>query len=247
MSQEQDYFDDQADFYDDIYQNEEEIEFYLDLAQKSEEPVLEVGCGTGRIYLELLSKGIDVSGIDFSREMLDVLEEKAEEKNLEPQVRKADMSDFEPNRKYGLVIIPARTFLHNITLESQKSTLQNIKQGLKPGGNLALNFFTPNFDVIREEYGEPAEQTIAKDGKKYVLTYLTEIENEVEQVALVKRTLEHNDEVILDGSFRIALISKNHFELLLETTSWSDWKVYGGFDYQPLKSSDQEMVWIAEK
>jgi len=34
---------------------------------------------------------------------------------------------------------------------------------------------------------------------------------------------------------------------LLETTGWSDWEVYGGFDYEPLESSEQEMIWIAEK
>jgi len=247
MNIEMEYFDEVAELYDELYQNEEEKEFYLDLAQKEEEPVLEIGCGTGRIYLELLSEGIEVYGIDFSERMLDVLEGKARKRGLKSHVRKADMADFEPKRKYGLVIIPARTFPHNLTLKSQKRTLQNIKRSLRANGKLALNFPTSNFEYIRDIDGKPDKQTFFKDNEEYVLTRIMWIEDEINQIIKAKETVEVDGEVILEESFRFALISKNHFELLLETTGWSDWEVYGDFNYEPLESSEQEMIWIAAK
>lgn len=53
------FFDAWAEFYDVEY-GEQDIgdeEFYVDLARQADGPVLEVGCRTGRIYLELLRAG----------------------------------------------------------------------------------------------------------------------------------------------------------------------------------------------
>lgn len=44
--------------------------FYLELIQDRGEPVLDVGCGTGRLILDFLAQGIDIDGVDNSPEML---------------------------------------------------------------------------------------------------------------------------------------------------------------------------------
>ena len=49
------------------------------------------------------------------------------------------------------------------------------------------------------------------------------------------------------GAFRIALIHKQEFDLLLRLAGFSSWQVYGGFKKKRLVSSKQEMVWIIEK
>jgi hypothetical protein len=45
----------------------------------------------------------------------------------------------------------------------------------------------------------------------------------------------------------LAYIYKREFELLLRLAGFSSWQVYGGFEYQPLDSINQEMVWIINK
>jgi cyclopropane fatty-acyl-phospholipid synthase-like methyltransferase len=57
--------------------------------------VLEVGCGTGRIYLDLLRAGVDADGIDLSAAMLEEPRRKAAEAGLEPNVGRADTTTFE--------------------------------------------------------------------------------------------------------------------------------------------------------
>lgn len=250
MTHNADFWDVFADFYDDYYDEEsipDDTEFYVELAQEADGPVLEVGCGTGRIYLELLRAGVDAYGIDVSQGMLDVLHDRATEEDLTPHVRTADMRTFEPKRDYSLIIVPFRSFLHNITLEDQKAALRRFHQALRSEGRLALNFFTPNFEVICEEYGEPDVRTIERGGETYRLEHLSEIEDAVDQVVRGTQTITKGGEVIQKASYRITLISKREFEVLLETTGWSDWEVYGGFDYEPLDDASQEMVWIVER
>ena len=242
------FFDEWAGFYDANYEDQQigDVEFYVDLAQTVDGPVLEVGCGTGRIYLELLRAGVDAYGIDISDEMLATLEQNAAEADLTPSVRQADMVDFTPARKYELIIVPFRTFLHNVTTAEQTAPLRQFRKALMPGGRLALNFFVPSFDVICETYGGPKTNTVVHQGHEYVVTDVSRIIDEVEQIVETERTIERDGEVVQTATFQLALLSKSEFELLLEATGWSDWTGYGGFETQPLEDGAREMVWIAE-
>lgn len=243
------FFDEWAEFYDRNYDEQSigDREFYLDLAREAAGPVLEVGCGTGRIYLDLLRAGVDAYGIDVSAEMLDVLDRKAADAGLTPRVRQADMREFEPEREYALVIVPFRTFLHNTTLADQRAALRSLSRALEPGGTLALSFFAPCFEVICEQYGEPETQVLEYEGDEYTVTDVTEIVDEVEQLVEATRTITRDGEVVREASFRLSLVSKREFELLLADTGWSDWTVYGGFDREPVGDEAGELVWIAEK
>lgn len=243
------FFDVWADFYDADYRDQEigDVSFYRDLATAADGPVLEVACGTGRVYLELLRAGVDADGIDLSREMLDVLEEKAGAEGLDPSVWRADMRTFEADREYALIVIPFRSFLHNVTVDDQLATLESLRAALAPGGRLAFNVFMPSFEVICETYGEPDERRIERGGERYRVIDMTEIADEVEQVAEITRRVEQDGEVLAGGSVSIAIISKAQFELLFRQTGWSDWQGYGGFDREPLEDGAMEMVWILEK
>ena len=244
-----DFYDEWASFYDAENDGQAigDVEFYVDLARDVDGPVLEVGCGTGRVYLELLRAGVDAHGIDVSGEMLDVLESHAGEAGLSARVRRADVTEFEPARTYDLAIIPSRAFLHVLSLDDQRATLRTLREALGPDGRLALNFFAPDLEWIAEWYGEPSTETVAHEGHEYRVTSLTELEDDIEWIARERRTVERDGETIREAEFRLKLVTKREFELLLETTGWSDWAVFGGFDREPLADVSQEQVWIVEK
>lgn len=242
-------FDTWADLYDADYEEQDigDVEFYADLAADADGPVLEVGCGTGRVYLELLERGVDAHGIDLSRPMLDELERKAADRGLDPSVRVADMREFEAEREYDLVIVPFRSFLHNTTRADQQSALRQFRAALADDGRLVLNFFATSSDVVCETYGERMERTVVRDGEELTLDELTEYVDEVAQRVRVERTAyDQSGDEVASMEAEIKLVSRDEFVGLLETTGWSDWTVYGGFDYDPLESVTQEMVWVAE-
>ena len=73
-------YDAWADIYDSVFSYvNEDIPFYVDEATRSGGPVVELGCGTGRIALPIALNGIEVVGLDSSSLMLKRARQKAEQ------------------------------------------------------------------------------------------------------------------------------------------------------------------------
>ena len=80
-----------ADFYDYIvpYRNRPDVAFFVVMATQSGGPVLEVGCGTGRVLIPTARAGIEIVGIDLSPSMLDVCRQRLVQEPVEVQARRA--------------------------------------------------------------------------------------------------------------------------------------------------------------
>lgn len=242
-------FEDYAALYDVIHESKnsgEDVEFYVEEVKKVDGKVLEIGCGTGRIYLEMLEQGVDAYGIDISEEMLERLREKAEERNLEPKVFEADMQDFDLDEKFSLVMIPYRSFHHNLTVDDQLATLETIYGHLEEGGKLILNFYCPDFDFISENYGKELSSDVEGHPELELVEY-NEIVDPVDMIIEFEKKVLEDGEVKWSSTGKSKMTTKTEFELLLRNSSFSDWKVYGGFELDELENSKQEMVWIVEK
>ena len=63
-----------ADLYDDVlpYRDRSDVAFFVEEARDSGGPVLELGCGTGRVLIPTALAGIDIAGLDASPGMLAV-------------------------------------------------------------------------------------------------------------------------------------------------------------------------------
>jgi SAM-dependent methyltransferase len=239
-------YDEWAKVYDMIYGNyKDDIEFYKEEAKKSKGEVLEVACGTGRIYLELLREGIDAVGIDISDEMISALVKKAHDRKLTPEVHVADMRNFRLDKKFSLIIVPFRSFLFNLTTDDQLEALLRFKAHLLPGGRLILNFFYPDLERMMSFGKESEEITVIENGK-YLLREKSFFVEEVNQLIETDAALYKGNNLFWKGSYNMAFIHKREFELLLRLAGFTKCEVYGGFDGRPLTSFKQEMVWVAE-
>ena len=225
-------FDKFAEDYDEVLKGfDDDLKFYIKECCKTKGKILEIGCGTGRIYLELLKKGLDAYGIDISNKMLKKLKLKAKKMKLTPKVFQMNMNNFKINKKFSLIIIPFRTFLLNETIKEQLETLKNIFNHLEKNGILILNFFSPSPDVLMKTKEKP----FSKEQGTFFVDKINQI---------IKMNSKIGNKI---RSYNMAFIYKREFELLLILSGFKKYKVYGGFNKEKLTSFNQEMVWIIKK
>jgi len=146
-----------AEFYDYVvpYRERGDVNFFVDLARQSGGPVLEIGCGTGRVLIPTARAGIEIAGLDASPSMLAVCREKLAHEPREVQshatLTEGDMRRFDLGRQFRLVTIPFRPFQHLMTVEDQLACLQTVHRHLMAGGQLVLDLFNPAFPHLADE------------------------------------------------------------------------------------------------
>lgn len=135
-----------------------DLPFYVDLAKQIGGPILEMGCGTGRVLSPIARAGIEIHGLDNSAPMLDVLRRHITNEPAEVQQRilihQGDMRDFRGQQKYPLVTIPFRPMQHMYTVEDQARVLRTAAFHLQDNGILAFDVFFPKLGLIDAGIGE---------------------------------------------------------------------------------------------
>ena len=130
---------------------EGDVGFYRSVAADQGGPILELGCGTGRVAFPLAEDGFEVVGIDRSTPMLAVAESKrrvaAPEVASRIELVEGDMRDVAVARTFRLVVVAGRSFAHLLTVDDQRRCLQNVHRHLDRAGLLALNIFDPRLDL----------------------------------------------------------------------------------------------------
>lgn len=84
----------------------DDVALYRTLAQAARGPVLEIGCGNGRILLDLLAAGIDAFGVDRSGGMLRALHDKATARGMRAPVAQMDARALGLAGGFALVLCP---------------------------------------------------------------------------------------------------------------------------------------------
>jgi SAM-dependent methyltransferase len=121
----------------------EDRAWFLDLAREHGEPVLDIGCGTGRILLDFLAHGIDIDGLEISGEMLAICRAKAAEAGLDVAGRLFEqaMEAMDLPRRYRTIIVPSSSFQLVVDPLAAAEALRRFHDHLLPGGTLALPFY----------------------------------------------------------------------------------------------------------
>jgi SAM-dependent methyltransferase len=240
--------------YDVVYQKiQNDVPFYVDLARGTGGPVLELGCGTGRVLLPTLEAGVAIEGLDLDGGMLDTLRSKARARGLNARVYRGDMRDFTMPGRYRLITIPFRAFLHLLSTEEQLQALRCVREHLEPKGQLAFNVFYPSADLIKhDDQVRKLSIDVPHPATGYrVAVYDVNRYDAVQQRVTVEREIvEHDDRGparATNVGFTLRWVYRWELELLLATAGFEDVRIYGGFDRRPLEHDTDEMVVLARR
>jgi SAM-dependent methyltransferase len=249
-----------SEFYD-YHAKRGDVKFYVDFAIDCAGPVLELGCGTGRILIPTARAGVLITGLDKSNEMLKICRKKLE--NEPPEVIDrvklvcGDIRNFDLGSKFSLATITFGPFNNLVSVEEQISCLNCIRRHLRNNGALLFDVYYPNSRElsIGEEGAEGfTEKTpfVMPDGRSVIwgIRYSSvdpnrQVINE-ELFYNIHYPDGHEERIVYPEALRYFF--RFEVEHLLARTGFRTESVYADFDKEPFGSKyPSELVFLARK
>ncbi|WP_322796099.1 class I SAM-dependent methyltransferase [Tepidiforma sp.] len=249
-----DGYGEDAAFYDAIHDGfRDDIGLWLAYAGRTVRPVLEVGCGTGRIAVELAAAGHEVTGIDPSPAMLARARRRAEERGVAVHFIEGRALELKlETERYGLVLLPLDVFLYCRDGEEQRGTLAALAGALAFDGVLALDLPGPAQWLDPATNGQPllAFSGVTDEGLRFECWHVHE-----DDLAEQTRRLRVAYDVIGDDGLLRRRVSEHllryvgrwELEYLLEAAGLELVDLFGDYDAGPLTGSSERMIAIARR
>lgn len=122
---------------------EADLPLWRDVAAERAGPILDVGCGTGRVALDLARRGFSVTALDSSPALARELARRARSLGLHLPMEVADARTFDLRRTFALVIAPMQVFQLLGGAGGRAAALARARSHLAPGGRLAAALADP--------------------------------------------------------------------------------------------------------
>lgn len=228
----------------------EDLAFWLDQAANQPGPILELGCGSGRIFIPLAQTGRTVVGLDNDPDMLALLKERLPPQLIrDAEVIQADFTQFHLACSFGLIFLACNTY-STLSPGQRRSMLGCVRRQLQPGGRFAVSLPNPGWlrslpsraPVELEEIfphpldGEPVQVSSAwrRTRREFILDW-------------------YYDHLLPDGTVDRLTVQMKHDLAPVEDhledirlAGFSQVQTFGGFDLSPLTFDSTELIILAE-
>jgi SAM-dependent methyltransferase len=227
------------------------------------QPVLDLGCGVGRLLLPLLGAGVDIDGCDISDDMLRQCRKKAAALGLEPRLFWQPMHALDIPRKYRTIFI-CDSFNLAGSRDNGLETLRRCFAHLQEGGGLLLNIEAEytwpaeweNWEPARrktlpEPWPEKGKRRIAAGGCEYVERQRTVSIDPLEQQMVRQVRIEKwvSGKLVESQELtqRRTLYLPNEIRLMLQVAGFRQITVGGDYTGEPATPDSEALVFTALK
>jgi SAM-dependent methyltransferase len=253
----QDWYAEMARFYDAENQDmTADLALYSALLDEVGGPVLDVGCGTGRVALHLAGEGARVVGLDASTEMLKRAQARlAGCAALAGQVvfREANVIDFESREQFGLAVVAYNGFMHLQRQTEQLAALERIAAVLHDDGLLVIDL--PNACeayAAEDEEGVVFERTFTDPESG--ATVMQQSISQIDRTAQLLSVTWIYDVIGPEGTVRRTLVPlvlryvfPAEMDLLLTCAGLRRRQLYGDYDRSAFVDGCPRMIVLAGK
>lgn len=246
------FYEHTARYYDAVYETaaaaRKDAAFYESLAVETGGPVLELGCGTGRVLLPIAARGLECAGLDASAAMIAQCRAKPGGAALTLKEGRMEDFDFGP-RKFALIFAAFRVFQHLDTVEQQLACLARVRAHLAPGGFFAFDVFNPKPEsILREVEPEVLGETFLHEGreaKRYVAVTRDPFRQILQLTMRYVESREAGPPLETVVRFTMRWFWRYELEHLLRRAGFSEVTIYGDFDRSLLGPTSPAFVVVA--
>ncbi|MGH7695323.1 MAG: class I SAM-dependent methyltransferase, partial [Gemmatimonadaceae bacterium] len=236
-----------------IYAARQDVQFYVEEAAAARGPVLELGCGTGRILLATARAGHTIMGLDDSAHMLERCRSKiaGETEDVRDRITltRGDLRDFDLAERFALITAPFRVVQHLTSVDDQLRFLAAVLRHLAPDGRLVFDVFNPRFSALVSADGVEREDTPEQrlsDGRTFRRSARVARVRWIDQVSEVELIY-----YVADGTrteqryvqaFDMRWFLRSELEHLLARAGFRLRAIYGDFDRSLLADGCPELI-----
>lgn len=131
-----------------------DLPLWRELARERGGPVLDIGCGAGRVALDLAAVGHEVTGLDSDADLVGFLGECAGERGLSVRTAAGDVRSFSFGTRFPLAIAPMQVVQLLGGAPGRRAMLDAARAHLEPDGLLAVALADP-FEAVPAESALP--------------------------------------------------------------------------------------------
>jgi len=244
-----------ARFYDaENRDKSDDIDLYLELANEYGGPIMDIGCGTGRVMIPLAQAGYEVHGIDNEEAML----ERAERyQNNAPDLKQnmhlhhGDILTYQLDKKFKLMLVPYNGMMHFHDQEKQLAVLKRLREWTADDGLLVLDL--PNAGEVfatQETDALMLERTFLEPESGHMV--MQQSHSYLDRTSQLMRITWIYDEVMADGTLKrtfAPLVLYYYFlpevKLLLQLAGFEVEAVYGDAEYGVYEDGCERMIVFA--
>ncbi|HML22913.1 MAG TPA: class I SAM-dependent methyltransferase [Aggregatilinea sp.] len=234
----------------------EDLILYSTLAEETGDPILDLGCGTGRVMLHLAQDGYRTVGLDNSQAMLDWGRRKLKAKPaLAPRARFVHGDALNPalDERFKLIIIPYNTLMHFSEQDDQLAVLRQCYRLLDDEGLLVIDL--PN---AGEMYATQGDGTLSLERTfKMPDTGNLAMQFSVSDIDRAEQMLHLTwvyDEVSADGALRrtvsplaLRLVFPGEMDLMLAGAGLECIEIFGDYMRGPFEDGCPRMIVVAQR
>ena len=220
--------------------------FYQNIIAESGQPLLDVGCGTGRLLLDYMGQGIDMDGVDNSPEMLAICRQKAQKLGIQPNLYQQTMETLDLPRKYRTIIVPSCSFQLVIDPNDATEAMRRFFQHLEPRGTLVMAFLAyymgdEKGPIVtgewQKEVSRPEDGALVRRWSRSRIDLVNQLEHTEDRYDVIV-----NGEVVasesLSRSPATRIYTQEQVVKLYEAAGFTNIRVFSEFSAKPATATD---------
>ena len=235
------------DLYDAIHRHySRDSELITSIAKRAGDPVLELAAGTGRLAQLILDLGYNYTGLDLSREFIDVAREKYGKKAT---FVVGDMQEFDLSKQFNFIFIGFNSFLHNLTDQEVNRCLNCVWNHLTKDGLFLVSIFIPDPSFLYREAGRlyPATSLFEYDGSKCRIMETNAFDDETQVNQLTWRLERDGQLAPEEYCYNMRMIYPHSMDILLSEAGLIIKEKLGNYDGSPMDEESGMQIYVCSK
>jgi SAM-dependent methyltransferase len=226
------------------------IDWFRAIARRTGGPILELGCGTGRVAIPLAQDDHEVVGLDRSQAMLARAERHARREGVTLRLVEGDMRSFSFSEAFALIAIPFNTFLM-LAPDDRWACLARAREHLGPTGLLAIDAFQPDPEKIAGVDGGVREEWTRHDAESgHDVTKFSSTRSDVDKTSFRWWFEELDDQGRVRRWQREATLHflyRREAELMFPAAGFEIEALHGDYDGSPVSPGSPKLLVVARR